>query len=394
MNCREWLAKLVSYDTTSRNSNLELIYCIRSYLTALGVPSTLVYNDEKTKANLWATLAGEGGITDGGIILSGHTDVVPVDGQKWESDPFTLTERDGKFYGRGTCDMKGFIAVCMSLVPELLQMKRRKPIHLAWTYDEEVGCIGGQVLTQFLREQGVKAYGCIVGEPTSNQVVVAHKGIAVYRARVQGKAAHSSYALTRRSCNAIDYAAKLIVKIREIAEDFRCNGTCDSYFDVPNTTISTNLVTGGNAENTVPAVCEFVFEMRYLTNTDLGLIEKQIKTYAEGELLPLMKTEFDCASIEIVKMVGAPPLKQADEEDPFLILLRRIARDNAVRKVAYATEAGHYQGIGIPVGVCGPGSILQAHGANEFVTLEQLEGCAKIIREVAQDGDIGRKPHL
>ncbi|KAF5214373.1 hypothetical protein ECC02_013031 [Trypanosoma cruzi] len=214
MDYTQWLAKLVAFDTTSRNSNLELIHYCKDYLEGLGVKCTLLHNAERNKANLWATLPGDGGVTKGGIILSGHTDVVPVDGQKWDSDPFTLTERDGKLYGRGTSDMKGFVAVCISLAPELLKMKRAKPIHFAWSYDEEVSCLGGMELAEFARDHDVRAEGCIIGEPTGMTVVIAHKGTSHFWVRVRGKAAHSSLALTGESCNAIDYATKLITKLR------------------------------------------------------------------------------------------------------------------------------------------------------------------------------------
>nr|CCC91967.1 putative acetylornithine deacetylase [Trypanosoma congolense IL3000] len=394
MNYKRWLEKLVSYDTTSRNSNLELIHYVKTYLEGVGVDCILIHNEEKTKANLWATLPGENGVTEGGTIFSGHTDVVPVDGQEWFTDPFILTERDGKLYGRGTCDMKGFIAVCMSLTQELLQVRREKPIHFAWTYDEEVGCIGGQVLTTFLREKGIKVDGCIVGEPTSNKIVVAHKGIAVYRMRVRGIAAHSSYALTSQSCNAVDYAARLVVKIREIAEDVARHGARDRFFDVPHTTISTNIVTGGNAENTVPALCEFVFEIRFLTSAEQDMLEKRICTFVDAELLPAMKRESASANIELRKVASAPSFSQADEKGTFLPVLRSLTGDTAIRKVAYATEAGQYQNLGIPVTVCGPGSILQAHQANEFVTVEQLAECAGIIRGVVQGCCALLEPHL
>ncbi|ESL05560.1 glutamamyl carboxypeptidase, partial [Trypanosoma rangeli SC58] len=284
MDYTQWLAKLVAFDTTSRNSNLELIHYCKDYLEGIGITCTLVHNSEKTKANLWATLPGEGGVTDGGIIFSGHSDVVPVDGQKWDSDPFTLTERDGKLYGRGTSDMKGFIAVCMSLAPELLRMKRVKPIHYALTYDEEVGCLGGKVLAEFLRDHNIKADGCIIGEPTEMRVVTGHKGAYRFRVCVHGKAAHSSLALTSESCNAIDYAAKLVVKLREVAEEYRRRGGHEKDFMVPFSTISTNVINGGNAMNTVPAQCEIGFEFRNLPREPLATMEQQVRSYVETEL--------------------------------------------------------------------------------------------------------------
>ncbi|ORC85151.1 glutamamyl carboxypeptidase [Trypanosoma theileri] len=394
MNAKQWLAKLVAFDTTSRNSNLDLIHYCKEYLEGLGVKCTLVHNAEKTKANLWATLPGDGGVTDGGIILSGHTDVVPVDGQKWDSDPFTLTEKDGRLYGRGTCDMKGFIAVCMSLTPELLKMKRAKPIHFAWTYDEEIGCIGGKVLAEFLRDNNIKADGCIVGEPTSNNIVIAHKSNDLFRVRIYGKAAHSSYALTNQGCNAIDYACKLILKIREVAEEVKFKGPFDEFFDVPFTTVSTNFIKGGNAGNIIPATCEFLYEMRCLPKVELKSIQEKIQSFLEKELLPSLKKEYPDGRIEVEKLSGVPSMKESDENDPFIVLVRHLTKDSKTRKVAYATEGGHYQGIGVPVVVCGPGSILQAHQPNEFVSIDQLDGCANMIRGVALGNLNGQRSHI
>ncbi|KEG13346.1 glutamamyl carboxypeptidase [Trypanosoma grayi] len=305
-----------------------------------------------------------------------------------------MTEKDGKLYGRGTCDMKGFVAVCMSLTPEFLAMKRAKPIHFAWSYDEEVGCLGGKVLTEFLHDNNIKADGCIVGEPTSNTVVIAHKGRGSWRIRVYGKAVHSSYALTDQGCNAIDYAAKLIVKIREIAEDVKFHGPVDRFFDVPFSTVSTNIIQGGNAVNTVPALCEFFYEVRNLPVVEAKSIHQRVQAFVDGELLPAMKREFPEGRIEIEELSYVSAFKDADEKDPFTVLLRRLAKDSAVRKVAYGTEAGQYQGLSMPVIVLGPGSILQAHQPNEFVTLEQLDGCANILRRVVQCDTSGAKPHL
>ncbi|KAH9599947.1 Peptidase M20 [Trypanosoma melophagium] len=394
MDAKQWLAKLVAFDTTSRNSNLDLIQYCREYLEGLGVKCTLLYNAEKTKANLWATLPGDGGVTDGGIILSGHTDVVPVDGQKWDTDPFTLTEKDGRLYGRGTCDMKGFIAVAMSLTPELLKMKRLKPIHFAWSYDEEVGCLGGKALAEYLRDNNIKADGCIVGEPSSNKIVAAHKGHVSFRVTFYGKAAHSSYALTKQSCNAIDYACKLVVKIREVAEGVKFRGPLDEFFDVPFSTVTTNLIKGGNAANTIPAMCEFLYEMRCLPQAQFESIQEKIQSFLDKELIPSLKKEYPDGGVEIKPLGEIPSMKESDEKDPFVVLLRHLTKDTKMRKVGYATESGHYQNIGLPVVVCGPGSILQAHQPNEFVSIEQLDGCVKLIRAVASGNLNGTQSHI
>lgn len=228
---REWLQTLVAFDTTSRNSNLHLIEHVRDALAALGVQAQLFKSPDGAKSNLFATLPARNGSTQGGIVLSGHTDVVPVDGQTWNTDPFALTEIDGKLYGRGTCDMKGFIAAGLAMVPEFLAMERNKPLHFALSYDEEVGCVGAPIMLEQLRLQGQRFDGCIVGEPTSMQPVVAHKGINVWRCRVHGKAAHSS--LTPRGSNAIEYAARLICRIRDLADSFKAHGPYDEFLTCP-----------------------------------------------------------------------------------------------------------------------------------------------------------------
>ncbi|KAH9600944.1 Peptidase M20 [Trypanosoma melophagium] len=383
MNHRQWLEKLIAFDTTSRNSNLDLIQYCREYLEGLGVKCTLLYNAEKTKANLWATLPGDGGVTDGGIILSGHTDVVPVDGQSWDTDPFTLTEKDGRLYGRGTSDMKGFIAVAMSLTPEFLRMRRARPIHFSWSYDEEVGCLGGKALAEYLRDNNIKADGCIIGEPTGMLVLKGNKGRCEYTVRVRGKAVHSSFALTDKGCNAIDYAMKFIAKVREMGEEFRRSGHRDNDFVVPFTTLSTNLIKGGNAGNTVPAECEFSFEFRNLPHDSASTIDSRLRSYVDNELLPAMRAEFADASIEI-SAVGPTPPFEGSEESAIVKLARTITGDKGVWKVAGCTEAGYFAGVaGVPTVVCGPyGDAV--HCANEYVTVSQLEKCREFLLKVAE----------
>ncbi|KAK7194452.1 Peptidase family M20/M25/M40/Peptidase dimerization domain containing protein [Novymonas esmeraldas] len=375
----EWLAKLISFDSTSRNSNLDVVTYIKEYLDSVGVKAEVLLDATKTKANLFATIPSQSGATKGGIVLSGHLDTVPVDGQTWDSDPFKVVEKEGCYFGRGTCDMKGFVAVCMALVPQLIQMPRDRPVYLAWTYDEEVGCLGGRALTQYIKGKGIKPDGCLVGEPTSNKVIVAHKGICVWKVHVKGKAAHSSYALTKDSCNAIDYAARLIVKIREIAEDIVLNEEVDSFFDVPSTTISTNVINGGIAINTVPADCIFNYEFRNLPRMTQEGIQKRVSDYVAKELLPKMKKECSEADIIIENLAAVPSLSDADEKDPFTALVRALTGDRDMHKLGGATEAGQYALIGVPVLVCGPGSITVAHRANEFVPKKDLEDSGNLI---------------
>ncbi len=381
MTTREWLEKLVSFDTTSRNSNLQLIEFIRDALAEQGVKVELFHSPNGDKANLFATLPAKDGSTEGGLVLSGHTDVVPVDGQQWDTNPFALIEKDGRLYGRGSCDMKGFIAASLALVPEYLAMPRAKPLHFALSYDEEVGCAGAPVMLNELKLRGAKFDGCVVGEPTSMQVVVAHKGINLYRCKVHGKAAHSS--LTPKGSNAIEYAARLICRIRDIADQFKEKGPYDEFFDVPFTTMTTNQIQGGIAVNTIPELCEFAYEFRNLPGMSVESIEAQVEAYVRDELLPRMQREFADARIEIETGASAPAL-EASEEAAITQLVRSLTSDQAKRKVAYGTEAGLFHNAGIPTVVCGPGSIEQAHKPNEFVEIAQLDACERFLRKLGQ----------
>lgn len=380
---RQWLETLVGFDTTSRYSNLALIETVRDSLQQQGIESFLAYNPEKNKANLFATLPATEGVhagrTQGGIILSGHTDVVPVDGQQWDTDPFVLTEREGRLYGRGSCDMKGFLAASLAMVPELMAMPRAKPLHLAMSYDEEVGCMGVDTLLQQLKRQEFVAEGCIVGEPTNMQVVVAHKGINVFTCRVHGKAGHSS--LTPQGCNAIEYAARLICAIRDIADSFKANGPYDQTFDVPFTTMTTNQIRGGIAVNTIPDLCEFSYEFRNLPGMSPHDIQARVESYIRDALVPAMRRDFAQASVEIETVAMTPELETAEQE-AITMLVRALVKDTETRKVAYSTEAGMFSRIGVPTVVCGPGNIAQAHKPNEFVEIAQLERCEEFLRKL------------
>lgn len=381
MDTRTWLETLVGFDTTSRNSNLGLIETVRDHLKSQGIQAWLAHNDDGSKANLFATLPASDGGEQGGIVLSGHTDVVPVDGQTWSSDPFVLTESDGRLYGRGTCDMKGFIAASLALVPEFLLMPRKKPIHLAFSYDEEVGCVGAPVMLAELRDRGIRPDGCVVGEPTGMQVVVAHKGINLYHCHVHGKASHSS--LTPRGCNAIEYAARLICRIRDLADAFKAQGPYDEFYDVPFSTLTTNLIQGGIAVNTIADRCEFSYEFRNLPGTPADDIQAEIESYIQGTLLPAMRAEYEDARIDIRVGAQAPGL-DASESAAITQLVRALTEDRATRKVAYGTEAGLFQALGVPTVVCGPGHIENAHKPDEFVALDQLAACERFLRRLGQ----------
>lgn len=382
MNTLAWLERLVAIDTTSRNSNLGLIETVRDALAGHGLAPWLAANAEGSKANLFCTLPAQDGQTQGGIVLSGHTDVVPVDGQDWTSNPFKLTDKgDGRLYGRGSCDMKGFIAASLALVPQALAMPRKKPLHLAFSYDEEVGCVGAPVMLAELQRRGIRADGCVVGEPTSMKPVVAHKGGYFFSCKVHGKAAHSS--LTPQGCNAIEYAARLICHIRDLADTWRTQGPYDNAFDVPHTTITTNLIAGGIAINTVPESCAFSFDFRHLPGHSAEGIQADVQRYVDDELLPRMRREYAGARIDI-ECGAAVPTLDASEQAAITALVRALTDDRAVRKVAYGTEAGQFSQAGIPAVLCGPGSIEQAHKADEWVEVEQLAQCDRFLRRMAE----------
>lgn len=381
MTALEWLKKLISFDTTSRRSNLELIQCITAWLQQYHTTPFYTYDDEKQKANLFATIPANDGTTHGGIILSGHTDTLPVEGQAWDTPPFTAILKDHRLYGRGATDMKGFIAVILALLPEWIKLPRKKPLHLAFTYDEEVGCHGAIRLLADLKQQGLQPEACIVGEPTEMKPIVAHKGIHLYRCRLTGLAVHSS--LTYQGCNAIDYAAQLIRWIRDFADRIRTNGPFDHHFDIPTTTISTNLMQAGNAFNTVPAQAEFYFEFRRLPDTEAKSIIDPIQSYVTNELLPQMKKEYADASITL-ELLSSVPSFEASEEASITKTLRQLTQCQEIRKVAYATEAGLFQQSQIPTILCGPGNIAQAHRANEYIELSQLELCETLLRDLVR----------
>ncbi|MGA7816881.1 acetylornithine deacetylase [Caballeronia sp.] len=371
-----WIKKLVSFDTVSRNPNMGLIETVRDELRTAGIEATLTTDRSGKWANLFATVPAHDGQTNGGIVLSGHTDVVPVDGQNWDSDPFKPEIRDGLLYGRGTCDMKGFIGAALSLLPKMQATKLARPIHFALSFDEEVGCVGAPLMIDDLQKRGLRPDGCIVGEPTSMRPIIAHKGINTYNCCVRGLAAHSS--LTPHGLNAIEYAARLICFIRDVADEFRAQGPFDEQYDVPFTTAQTSTIKGGNAINTVPAICNFEFEFRNLPTLDPDIVFARIEKYARETLLPKMQKEHASAAIEFSKIASAPGL-DASEQAAITQLVRALTENQEKRKVAYGTEAGLFALAGVPSIVCGPGNIEQAHKANEYVSLQQLAACEAFL---------------
>lgn len=376
----ELIKQLVAFNTVSRDSNLGLIEWGRDYLHKLGAVTRITYDAERKKANLFATL---GGGSKPGTVFSGHTDVVPVDGQTWDTDPFQATIKDGNIYGRGTCDMKSFIAVCLAKAPGLLAASFDRPVHFAFSYDEEVGCLGVRGLLADLASNGIQPGACIVGEPTSMLPVIAHKGKRAYRCCVKGAAAHSSSPVG--AINAVEFAAELIVYIRRLAQRLRNDGPHDLEFDVPFSSLLTTLIKGGNAVNTIPASCEFVFEYRFLPGVDPDTVIDQLKAYAKNELLPQMELPDLKGAIEF-ELLSAYPGLDAKLSDAVVALAMQLVGTDYATKVGFGSEAGLFSHAGIPSVICGPGDIAQAHKPNEFISLEQVGRCEKFFDDFMLNG--------
>jgi acetylornithine deacetylase len=370
------IRRLVGFDTTSRESNLALIHWVRDYLAEWSVPSTLVHDPDGRKANLFATIGPK---DRGGIMLSGHTDVVPVDGQSWDSDPFDLVEKDGRLFGRGTTDMKSFLAVALALVPEMLARPLATPIHLALSYDEEVGCLGVRRLIDKLAEEPQRPRLCIVGEPSGMAVVAAHKGKRSWRCHVRGLECHSS--VPQIGVNAVEYAAEIVARLNRIGRRYRDVGPFDPAFDPPYATVHVGTIKGGTALNIVPKDCRFEFEIRHPAEVDplafFAEIERQVRDEIEPEMTKI-STE---TGVDFEFMSELPGLTTA-EDHPVVQLAKAASGSNAVGKVSFGTEAGLFQRAGIPTVVCGPGAIEQAHRPNEFIATSQVEACEAFLRRV------------
>ena len=372
------LADLIGFDTTSRNSNLELIRYVENYLSQHGVQSTLVHDDSGHKANLYATI---GPAELGGVMLSGHTDVVPVDGQRWASDPFVLERIDDKVFGRGSADMKGFIACVLEWVPEMVAASLTTPIHIALSYDEEVGCIGVRRLLDLMEKMPVVPSMAIIGEPTNMEIVVAHKGKRGIRVNVRGASAHSAY--PTEGVNAIEVAAQLIAHISEVQQDIEKNGPFDPGYRVPHTTLHVGTVRGGTALNIVPNECSFDFEIRHLPEHEIDPLIDTIQGYARDNLEPTMRLKNPDCGIDFTELFGYPALFTAPDAPVVAFVRSLLECDRAVEQISFGSEAGLFsRRIGIPAVVCGPGSILQAHRPDEYVSIEQLETCRTMLRRL------------
>ncbi len=367
----EMAQTLVRMNTVSHESNLELIHFVRDELAKHGVASTLTFDDSRAKANLFATL-GEG--KPGGVIVSGHTDTVPWDGQDWSLDPLGAELRDGRLYGRGSADMKGFIGLALAQTPAFLAADLPFAIHFAFSYDEEVGCFGARRLIADLQARGLAPRACIVGEPTGMVPALAHKGVYRWRCCIKGRAAHSS--LTPRSVNAIEIGARVVGKLGDMAERFR-TGPQYEGFDVPYTTSSVGVIQGGIADNVVPEDCRFHYEFRNLPGADVRAMQGEVLAFA-ASLEPAMRAVAPEAGIRFEPICETPAfLARAD--DPAVLLAARLAEADATTLVAFGTEAGLFQAAGIPTVVCGPGHIAQAHQADEYVSLAQLAASERFL---------------
>lgn len=377
LRSRALLARLIGFATVSRDSNLELIEFVRDYLLGLGVDCELIYNAERTKANLLATV---GPRVAGGIVLSGHTDVVPVDGQAWTVDPFSLSEAGGKLYGRGTADMKGYLASVLAAVPMFLASPLQRPVHLAFSYDEEVGCLGVRGLLEVLPQRIPAPALCLIGEPTELKPVLGHKGKLAMRCHVRGAPCHSAYA--PYGVNAIEQAARLIGRLGDIGARLAEPRHHDARFDPAYSTVQVGVINGGTALNIVPADCRFDFEVRALPDFAPQAVADELQSYAEQALLPAMQAVNADTAIRFEKISAYPGLATPADSAAAQLIARLCGSDD-FSTVAFGTEGGLFDQVGIPAVVCGPGSMDQGHKPDEFVSVEQMAACDRLMDRLA-----------
>jgi acetylornithine deacetylase len=373
---REMLQALVALPTVSRNSNLQLIGFVRDYLEAHGVSAHLVASECGAKANLYASIGPE---VEGGVVLSGHTDVVPVDGQDWSSDPFELAERDGRLYGRGTADMKAFIAIALALIPEMERLER--PLHLALSYDEEVGCLGAPRLIEALVRHVPRPQAVIVGEPTSLRVVTAHKSMFIFETHVRGYEVHSS--MQDQGVSAVMYAARLINWLAERQRDNRARACPECPFAPAYSTLHCGLIQGGTAQNITARDCRFITDIRTLPDEDPMDYFRALERFAKDELEPEMRLVHPDTGVDF-RIRASVPGFAASEADPAVRLVTQLTGQNATEVVAYGAEAGQFAAAGLSVVVCGPGSIEQAHQPDEYITVAQLDAGTAFVRRLIE----------
>lgn len=374
---REVLADLVAFPTISSDSNLELIAYAANLLSEAGATLSLTRDETGTKANLFATVGPEG---DGGIVLSGHTDVVPADPGEWTSDPFRLTERDGRLFGRGTCDMKGFLAAAIAMAPRFAAAGLKRPLHFAFTYDEEVGCFGARALVQELERSGIRPAVAIIGEPTSMGVIEGHKGCYEYTTEFTGLEGHGSQ--PDRGVNAVEYAARYISRMLDIAEELKERAPAESRFDPPWTTLQVGRIEGGKARNVIAGSCTVEWEMRPISPDDASFAKRQLADYVGRVLLPSMRAV--CPHCDIVtRMVGEVEGLQIVEDSEARRIVMELTGADRADVVPFGTEAGLFQSAGISSIICGPGSIEQAHKPDEFIAIDQLAACLEMLDKLS-----------
>jgi len=371
----DMLERLIAFESISRHSNLNLIDFVRNYLSDYGIQSILATNREGDRANLYATIGPD---DKSGVMLSGHTDVVPVIGQDWSSDPFQLKQADDKVIGRGACDMKGFIACVLAAVPQMLELRLTTPLHLAFSYDEEIGCVGVRDLVEKLKQFEVLPKLGVIGEPTQMQTVIGHKGKQSYQVIFKGISCHSAF--IDDGINAVEYAAELILFIKQMNQRLKDQGHTDSAYNVNHTTFHTGVIQGGTALNIVPNNCQFDFEIRNLPQDDIELLMTEIQSFAYEDMLPKMRQQHAQCDIEFKALSAYPGLHTADHSDCVNLIETVNQTSCQLEKISFGTEAGIFQQqLDIDCVVCGPGSIAQAHKPDEYVSLEQLNACDVLL---------------
>ncbi len=372
------LGDLIAFPTISADSNLTLIAYCAARLAELGAKTEMSLDPSGAKANLFATI---GPREDGGVVLAGHTDVVPVEGQEWTTDPFEAVERDGRIYGRGACDMKGFIACALAMAPRMAEAGLKRPIHFALTYDEEVGCVGAQVMLEAVQAAERKPAICIIGEPTRMRIIEGHKGMCEYTTRFRGLAGHGSR--PERGVSAVEYAVRYVGRLLEVGDGLRLRAPADSRFEPPWSTLQVGRVAGGIAHNVIADNAEVDWELRPVTNSDYMFVHRQMLGYVNDMLVPAMQRVHPDANIE-TEVIGEVPGLEPMPESEACDLVAELTGGSLREVMSFGTEAGLYQRSDISTVVCGPGALAQAHKADEFVAIEQLEQCLAMLERLIE----------
>ncbi len=375
------LSELIKFQTVSGTSNVKLIDYCEEKLSKLGASSFKTFDEAKQRVNLFATITGKQKLNGGGIILSGHTDVVPASAKEWSSDPFIATEKHNKVYGRGSCDMKGFIACALALAPYFASQNLKKPIHFSFTYDEETACQGAPIMLKELKKRNINCSICIVGEPTSMKAIQAHKGCSEYSTHFTGLAGHGS--APDKGVNAVEYATRFINKLMELREELKKREPKDSVFTPPYTTLQIGRIKGGLARNVIADQCVVDWELRPVVPEDGEFVNKNIEAYVKNILLPEMRKVYPKANIE-KEIIGEIIGFNKEEKSDAINLVCNLTGDNSRDVVSFGTEAGLFQELGISTVVCGPGSIEQAHKIDEYVSFEQLKLCLKMLIDLKE----------